>query len=708
MNEHPVMSPFHEGEREIQTRLGVRDQLEDIGQRFIRSYMPDEHREFYEQLPYLLIGSIDESGRPWASIMVGRVGFVRTPDEVTLSLDAPRIQGDPLNSNIRLGAPVGVLGIQYDARRRNRLTGKIVDVSEDSIAIRIDQAFGNCPQYIQARQPELLPEVDEVGEHRSATSLQRLNERALAIIGSADHFFIATHYSHDPDDVTHGADVSHRGGKPGFVRVEDDRTLTFPDFSGNSHFNTLGNIVTNPRAGLLFIDFDSGDVLYLTCSAEIIWDSEEKRAFNGAERLVRFTLDEGTLIEGAMPIRWDFLDYSPSLDQTGSWEQAAEAIAARTAENVYRSYRVARVERESDVISSFYLEPADSKAIGCHQAGQFLPVVIAPSAHDQTIKRTYSISNAPSGAYYRLSIKREPPAAPELPPGLASNYFHDEVRPGSLLQALPPRGQFVLCESSTRPVVLLSAGVGITPMISMLEQLTQQSQGCGCSRPVFFIHGARNGSEHAFRERVRRIQSEHSCVTTHVVYSAPEENDVEGQHYDSAGRIDFDLVKKLLPLDDYDFYFCGPTPFMRSIYQGLKDLNVRDERIHYEFFGPGATLLVDDPGHSQGLVGDLENIGPVTVRFARSEKQGTWDPSKGTLLDLAESVGLRPAYSCRSGICGTCETRVESGQVAYTTAPFASPPPSTALICCAYPGKPPGNPPSAPPGKKNQDLVLDL
>jgi ferredoxin-NADP reductase/predicted pyridoxine 5'-phosphate oxidase superfamily flavin-nucleotide-binding protein len=700
MSEQPVASPFHEGEREIQTRLGVRDQLEDIGQRFIRSYMPDEHREFYGQLPYLLIGSIDESGRPWASIMVGRVGFVRTLDKVTLSINTPRIQGDPLNANVGLGSPVGVLGIQYDARRRNRLTGKVVSASRESLEIRIDQAFGNCPQYIQAREPELLAGIDEVGTNRPIVSLPRLNERAKAIVGSADHFFIATHYSSDSGDVAHGADVSHRGGKPGFVRIEDDRTLTFPDFTGNSHFNTLGNIAKNPRAGLLFIDFDSGDLLYLTCSAEIIWDGEEKRAFNGAERLVRFTLDEGALIEGAMPIRWRFIDYSPSLDQTGSWEEASDAIAARTAENVYRSYRVARVERESEVISSFYLEPADSKEIGCHQAGQFLPVVIAPSVSDQTIKRTYSISNAPSGAYYRLSIKREPAGTPDLPPGLVSNYFHDEIRPGSLLEALPPRGQFVLCESSTRPVVLLSAGVGITPMISMLEQLTQQSQGCGCSRQVWFLHGARDGNEHAFRGHVQRIVSEWSCVTSHIVYSAPNKADVQGEHYDSVGRIDFELVKKLLPLDDYDFYFCGPTPFMQSMYRGLKDLNVRDERIHYEFFGPGATLLEDDPGRSQGLVGDLENPGPVTVRFARSNQQAIWDPSKGTLLELAESMGLRPAYSCRSGICGTCETSVESGQVAYTNPPLVAPPANTALICCSYPTNPPGNP--------DQDLVLDL
>ena len=174
------------------------------------------------------------------------------------------------------------------------------------------------------------------------------------------------------------------------------------------------------------------------------------------------------------------------------------------------------------------------------------------------------------------------------------------------------------------------------------------------------------------------------------------ETDLEGEHFDSAGRVDIELLKKLLPLDDYDFYFCGPVPFMKSVYHGLKDLNIADDRIHYEFFGPGATLLEENPGHSPGLVGDLENLAPVNVKFARSDKQATWDPSKGTLLDLAESIGLRPAYSCRSGICATCETPVVSGQVAYTDPPLAEPGPGKTLICCAYPSEP------------DTDLVLDL
>ncbi len=218
MAEATARSPFHRGEREVQASLGVRDKIEDIGQRFIRDHMPEEHRAFYEGLPYLLIGSVDASGRPWASLLVGRVGFVASPDPHTLTINTRRIFGDPLNENVSESSPVGVLGIEYSTRRRNRLTGKIATLADDGLEIRVDQTFGNCPQYIQAREPELLPEIDAVGDARPIQRMDRWSDRAQEIVSRADNFYIATHYSEDPDNVAHGADVSHRGGKPGFVR----------------------------------------------------------------------------------------------------------------------------------------------------------------------------------------------------------------------------------------------------------------------------------------------------------------------------------------------------------------------------------------------------------------------------------------------------------------------------------------------------------
>ncbi len=695
-------SPFHRGERDIQTRLGVREQIEDIGQRFIRDYMPDEHRAFYKQLPFLLIGSLDNAGRPWASVLVGRPGFIHSPTPDKLHINTQLIYGDPLKDNLSLGTQVGMLGIEYENRRRNRMTGKLTAISDDGFEIKIDQTFGNCPQYIQSRSFEFLPEVDTIGETRSIQPLKHLDDRAREIISGADNFYIATHYFENPDDVSHGTDVSHRGGKPGFVLIEDDRTLTFPDFAGNNHFNTIGNIVMNPLAGLLFIDFENGDLLYLTCAAKIIWDSEERHAFDGAERLVRFTLDEGLLVKNGMPIRWNFLEYSLSLEKTGSWKEVDEKITARKEGNVYRNYQVVRVEPESETITSFYLRPEDDGGIHCHKAGQFLPIEIQPPNVDTPIQRTYTISNAPNGSYYRLSIKREPQARPDLPPGVSSNYFHEHVKPGTTIRAMSPRGKFTLEESSTRPVVLISGGVGTTPMISMLEQLANDRAGCGCSRQVWFIHAARNSEVHAFGNYVQSLAKDWPCLRVHVRYSDPSDSDVEGKDYNSVGHVDIDLLKSLLPFDDYEFYFCGPPPFMESLYDGLKSLNVSDERIHYEFFGRGATLHKERPSGLESLAEQLGNRAPVPVQFARSGIEATWDPTKGSLLDLAESEGLQPAYSCRSGICQTCATKVVQGEVDYIEPPMVAPGEDTALICCSYPRL---------KAKENDDvtrLVLDL
>ena len=684
MSEHTARldpSPFHPGEQKIQTRLGVREQIENVGQRFIRDHLTGEHRQFLAQLPLLLAGSIDASGRPWASVLVGRPGFLKSPDPRTLDIHTPLLFGDPLNENLTQDSQLGMLGIEFATRRRNRLNGEVALIKEGLIRIKMSQTFGNCPQFIQAREYEFSAAIDDIGDARPVKRMGSLNSRAREIISQADNFFIATQYSDKSDNISRGADVSHRGGKPGFVRVEDEKTLTFPDFSGNYHFNTMGNILLNPRAGLLFIDFENGDLLYLTCSAEIIWDNEERRAFTGAERLLKLTLDECILVENAMPIRWGFPAYSPSLDQTGSWEEVAAKIDELNKGSVYQNYTVTKVEDASQVIKSFYLESEDGARIACHKAGQFLPVEVQPPGTTEPIRRTYTISSAPNGSFYRLSIKKEPGE----PPGVTSNYFHDHVTVGSTIRAMTPRGKFVLDESSTRPIVLLSAGVGLTPMISMLEQLVKNSDSCGCNRQVWFIHGATNSRTHAFDQQVKKLAQAHPCLDVHIRYSQPLEGEIEAANYQSTGHVDIDLVKSLLSLDDYEFYLCGPAPFMESLYEGLKDISVPDERIHYEFFGPGATLLRDQPGETTGLATDISDRAPVPVQFVKSGKEAIWEPAKGTLLDLAESEGLQPAYSCRSGICQTCTTRLLSGEVDYTESPMTPPADGEALICCAYP-----------------------
>lgn len=691
---------FHPGECKIQERLGVRDQVEALGRRLIHDHMPDQHRIFYSKLPMLLVGSIDEAGRPWASALFGRPGFVSSPDPRTLMIGARPVFGDPLNQNLAPEAEIGLLGIEFPSRRRNRMNATVSSLREGEIGVRVKQAFGNCPQYIQTRDLEILPAIDRVGVALPVSRLHGFGEPERRIIGRADSFFIASHFSKGGGNATHGADVSHRGGKPGFVRIDDHHALTFPDFSGNLLFNTLGNILLNPRTGLLFIDFENNDLLYLTGTAVIIWDSEEKRAFTGAERLIRFTLEEGIRIQGVVPIQWRFLEYSPSLEQTGCWEEVAATLAARHQGNVYQNYRVTRVIPESANVTSFYLQREDGLPLRCHAPGQFLSLQLHPPGSKKPVRRTYTISSSPNGIDYRLSIKREALGSPGSLPGSASSYIHDCVKVGSILRAMSPRGKFTLVKGSLRPIVLLSAGVGITPMVSMLEHLVANANKCGCQRAVWFIHGARNGAEHAFRNHVRELTDKCVWVDVHIRYSRPSSADQQGRDYDSVGRIDINLVKSLLTFDDYDFFLCGPTGFMRSLYEGLKLLNISDDRIHYEFFGKGQSLHCE-------LQHGFESANPrggvtVPVIFKRSAISTIWDPSKGTLLDLAESKGLNPAYSCRSGICRTCSTRLVTGKVKYLEPPMAAPNDGEALICCCYPSE------EADGVDADQGVVLDI
>ena len=300
-------SPFHQGEIAIQERLGVRTKIENVGRRLIRDYLPEQHRQFYAQLPFLITGTVDVSDRVWASILVGTPGFLSTPDEHTLHVASKPLFGDPLRETLAAGIDVGLLGIEFHTRRRNRLNGTVVANDPDGFTIKVGQSFGNCPQYIQARMFQLIDAKDAAIPKLS--NMAALGEPERAVIAAADTFFIATAFYGDKASKVQGVDVSHRGGRPGFVRIDGDRTLTIPDFSGNFHFNTLGNLMLNPCAGLLFIDFDRGDLLYLTGTAEIIWD-DEVRAFAGAERLIRFHLSNGLRVIGSLPLRWSAPGYS--------------------------------------------------------------------------------------------------------------------------------------------------------------------------------------------------------------------------------------------------------------------------------------------------------------------------------------------------------------------------------------------------------------
>jgi ferredoxin-NADP reductase/MOSC domain-containing protein YiiM len=348
----------------------------------------------------------------------------------------------------------------------------------------------------------------------------------------------------------------------------------------------------------------------------------------------------------------------------------------------YRTFVVNRKVPESETITSFYLVPEDGGGLPPYKPGQFLTFRLEVPGHAKPITRTYTISDRPRSDYYRVSIKREtsPAHRPDAPPGLSSNFFHDQIQPGAKLCVKAPSGEFWLDPGDDTPVVLVSAGVGLTPMISMFNAIV----AAGSGRPVWFIHGTRNGREHAMGEHMRRLAAEHDNVHLHVRYSRPKPEDVEGQNHDGIGHVTVDVLKELLPPAAYDFYLCGPTPFMRSLYNGLLDWGVAEGRIHYEFFGPASVLKAGAEKAPTKDRGDASSPA-FDVVFSQSGVTVAWDPSVDSILELAEAHGLRPDYSCRSGICHTCMCKLIAGEVTYVVEPADLPDPGYVLICCSKP-----------------------
>ena len=376
-----------------------------------------------------------------------------------------------------------------------------------------------------------------------------------------------------------------------------------------------------------------------------------------------------------------------SRDLSDSWRGYLEEALRKAEPGIgsagwtgFRPFLVDRKMVETEDVVSLYLVPADRRPLPAFKPGQYLTFRFNIPGHPRPVTRTYSLSSGPRSDHYRITVKREPapPSRPDLPDGLSSNYLHKRIEPGTRLSVKAPRGDFHLDPREHGPVVLLSAGVGITPMISMLEAIVE----AGLERPIWFIHGARNRSDQIMGAFARRMAAEHDNIYLHICYSRPDPEDVLGRDYESAGHVTTDLVQRLLPSGDFDFYLCGPEPFMKALHDGLLAWPVPDARIHYEHFGP-PTLLKSVRLQSHTAEGSGADT--VDVSFARTGLTVAWDPSVGSLLDLAELHGLRPDFSCRSGICHTCMSRLIDGHVEYLLDIADQPDPGHVLICCSRP-----------------------
>lgn len=662
------VTPFHAGELAIQQRVGVREQMAGAGAAGVRDYMPDQHRQFFGELPLFFIGALDGTGQPWATMLVNDAGFISTPDARTLHIAGGMLAGDPLQGQLRQGAHIGGLGLVPSTRRRNRVNGVIASLDDSGMRVAVTQSFGNCPQYIQDRVQTPAPTAPAARVLRGAA----LSAQDRALIARADTFFIAS--ANLETGTGRGVDVSHRGGRPGFVRVDDERTLTSPEFVGNFFFNTMGNLLAHPRAGLLFIDFERGDMLHVAVEAEIIWEGPQLRAFAGAEQLLRFHVREVVRNVAALPFRWSAPKPAAQVARTGVWEEADRVLQAAALTSAWRPYTVTEVVRESVDVQSFHLEPADGMGVAAHVPGQYVSLRVPVDGAPRI--RSYTLSDAPNGRRYRISVKRD---------GAVSAWLHEHLAPGASIELLGPAGEFTFERGTRRPAVLLSAGIGITPMIAMLNGLLVNGSRTRHRHPIHFFHGARNRGEHAFAGHLQMLAAGHRNLNVHIRYSGGESESGDIANWQaSAGRIDLAWLKTQLPFDDYDFYLCGPAAFMQQMYDGLRSLNIADARIRFEAFGPASVRRDAAPaGHAAKRAGPP--AAPVPVLFAQAGVSALWDGGAGSLLELAEAKGVPAESGCRSGQCGACAVGLLSGAVEYTRACDAVVAPGQVLMCSAVP-----------------------
>jgi uncharacterized protein len=346
----------------------------------------------------------------------------------------------------------------------------------------------------------------------------------------------------------------------------------------------------------------------------------------------------------------------------------------------WRNFIVVRKVKESEEITSFYLQPQDSGSLPNFQPGQFLTIKLEIPGQAKPVIRTYSLSDyTASPEYYRLSIKREPtPPGLDVMPGIASNFMHDQVHEGSIIPAKPPSGRFILDVQKSIPAILLSNGVGITPMISMAKAATCLNP----KRSIWFVHGARDGKFHAFRDEVTAIAQQNPNLKLHFAYSRPRIED-EG-HYHSIGYVDTPLIQSLV-MQEAEYFLCGSPTFLASLREGLKNAGVPKSRIFFEMFTKASRTI--EPS-------SIEGSSDAEVTFARSQKTVAWDANADNLLEFAEANNLEPPYSCRQGICGTCECKILEGEVTYQTPPTATIKEGSVLICISTP--------------KTSKIILDL
>lgn len=354
---------------------------------------------------------------------------------------------------------------------------------------------------------------------------------------------------------------------------------------------------------------------------------------------------------------------------------------AKDAWDGFRKFELRGKVLEADGICSFYFAPHDGKPLPPFHPGQYLTFKIKLPNEEKPLVRCYSLSDSPTHPdYYRVTVKRELPPNdnPQAPAGKSSTFFHHSLNPDDIIDIKAPSGHFYLNPEHQGPIVLIGGGIGVTPVLSMLNTITAS----GSNREVWFFYGARDSTEIVMKDYFYQIDREHPNIHINICLSRPRPEDQPGIDFHHQGRVNVDLIKQLLPSNNYDYFICGPAPLMDSITNDLYGWGVPKTKVHFEAFGPASVKSVRDAGTAPIAASNDKNL---TIHLKRSNKDITWTSSAGSILDCAEAAGAVLESGCRAGNCGACELAIVEGSVVYLNEPGAPVEKGSCLACVAIP-----------------------
>ncbi|KAK9825888.1 hypothetical protein WJX81_001613 [Elliptochloris bilobata] len=558
-------SQFHPYEKRMQLAAGLDPlEIEKLGERVIRSFMPEQHRRFFESLPWLLVGVQDSSGRSVAMALTGKPGFIQTPTATTMTI----VPDQPLDPALFMaGRRLGFLGIEFASRRRNRLSTIVDSVAPaGKLQLRVLQSYGNCPKYIQIRHLRFHALGAASGLHSPApVQTGPLGPEQVALVAAADTFFIATHFCSTEAGAASGSDVSHRGGPPGFVHVAlDGATLRWADYIGNDMFNTLGNILSNGEAGLLFIDFTTGDTLRLIGRASI---DLEDRSLPGAERVLAFRTADWAHERGALPLAAtgppEYSPYNPRSSAGAEQRRYAKLVRVADAAAGIKTFTFAWPEAAVRISRA---EPFNYQP-GMYASFDFQDIPGSSGA----LNRTWTISSHPdesaASGTFSISVKKA---------GVVSSYLHSVLKPGDAVEFRGALGDFVPVAGSG-PALLIAGGIGITPMRAMLLEFAKQR------RRAVLLYSVRAAAEAAFAGELQALADASGGAIRLVLTVTGPDPTWRGR----CGRISSALIREQVPElrePGLTAYMCGPVPFMAGVQDDLAALCFDTAHLYQESF----------------------------------------------------------------------------------------------------------------------------